>query len=429
MEFFQLTVFLSVIGASLRNAFAHSFNFLVKLMFMSYSINSKDNDVYVENIIIYIDKNLFEWQTHNYNLYKNTNYEDETIVGQKCELGDGLYFFWYNRSFMWVYISVKDPHWQSKKYSFLTIMTFRWNHNSFMKFFNEISKENSNRLPIIYYFSTYSWNNWKKIGYVPKRKISSVILPQNKINLLIEDIKNFFKPETKKFYQKKGINYKRGYLFYGQPGCGKTSMIKALTYEFKYDIYMIDMNGNKLIDELFLLALRQVPSKSIVIFEDIDVAFPDRKIEIEKNKKKKKKKKQPVDEDEDEDDEDDEDDDTTVIKKSRVTMKGFLNAIDGIHSNNNGVIYIYTTNHIEHLDPALLRAGRMDIKIEFLPLTSDGIRRMFLVFYPNKLIEAEKMSKFMKHKEIIPADWNEFLIQNMNQPIEIIMEKIEKEFQ
>lgn len=62
------------------------------------------------------------------------------------------------------------------------------------------------------------------------------------------------------------------------------------------------------------------------------------------------------------------------VKRSGVTFSGLLNAIDGVASQE-GRLFFMTTNHIEKLDPALIRPGRCDVKVRntFL-LCLDGFK-------------------------------------------------------
>ncbi|KAJ0646037.1 putative ATPase, AAA-type, core, P-loop containing nucleoside triphosphate hydrolase [Helianthus annuus] len=60
-----------------------------------------------------------------------------------------------------------------------------------------------------------------------------------------------------------------------------------------------------------------------------------------------------------------------------VTLSGFLNFIDGLWSScGDQRIIVFTTNHKEKLDPALLRPGRMDVHINMSYCTVSGFRLM-----------------------------------------------------
>ena len=62
------------------------------------------------------------------------------------------------------------------------------------------------------------------------------------------------------------------------------------------------------------------------------------------------------------------------------TLSGLLNALDG-PSATTGRLLFMTTNHRNKLDPALIRSGRIDYEIEFRPVTSVQVERLFQRFY------------------------------------------------
>ena len=72
------------------------------------------------------------------------------------------------------------------------------------------------------------------------------------------------------FYVNHGIPYRRGYLFYGPPGVGETSFAIALTSRFNLDIYNLTLSDFDLTDLDLILLFNQLPSRSLVLLEDID---------------------------------------------------------------------------------------------------------------------------------------------------------------
>lgn len=72
-----------------------------------------------------------------------------------------------------------------------------------------------------------------------------------------------------------------------------------------------------------------------------------------------------------------------------LTFSGFLNILDGLASVE-GVIIRLTTNHIERLDPTLLRAGRVDRRFKFSTPTRKELEALFRYFYPNANTELSK---------------------------------------
>uniref|UniRef100_A0A7N2LVW2 AAA+ ATPase domain-containing protein n=1 Tax=Quercus lobata TaxID=97700 RepID=A0A7N2LVW2_QUELO len=151
---------------------------------------------------------------------------------------------------------------------------------------------------------------------------------------LMEDLNNFL--NGKEYYKRIGKAWKRGYLLYGPPGTGKSSLIAAMANYLNFDIYDLDLSDVKSNTELRLLLL-SMPSRSILVIEDIDCSI---KLENREN----------------------ENDHNTGNNK--MTLSGLLNFIDGLWSCcGDERVIIFTTNYKEQLNPALLRPGRMDVHI------------------------------------------------------------------
>ncbi|XP_027076744.2 AAA-ATPase At3g28600 isoform X2 [Coffea arabica] len=158
---------------------------------------------------------------------------------------------------------------------------------------------------------------------------------------IIDDLRTFKK--AKDYYAKIGKAWKRGYLLYGPPGTGKSTMIAAIANFMDYDIYDLELTSVKSNAELKQLLI-DTTSKSVIVIEDIDCSL---------DLTGKRKNKNDGTERDDQ------------ANNRRVTLSGLLNFIDGIWSAcGQERIIIFTTNHLERLDPALIRRGRMDMHIE-----------------------------------------------------------------
>src|SRR5258708_6777115 len=70
-----------------------------------------------------------------------------------------------------------------------------------------------------------------------------------------------------------GIPFRRGYLLYGAPGSGKTSIIHSLAGELGLDIYIISLSKTGLDDSTLSSLISSLPEQCIAIMEDIDAAF------------------------------------------------------------------------------------------------------------------------------------------------------------
>lgn len=223
---------------------------------------------------------------------------------------------------------------------------------------------------------------------IEKRSWKNTIISDTNKQNIEKYIKNFINNDG--HYAKYNISKKMCMLFYGRPGMGKTSIIKTLASEYKYNL--IYANINSLSDEVLPYLYKSVPKNSFVVFEDIDCAFSNR-TEAQNETKKL---------------------DANLQKNNntnKVTLSGFLNALDGL-SSNNGIITILTTNFIDKLDDALIRKGRVDLRIELTP-SPDLYGQMYDRFFE----ASAHREKFIEHctkNDFCLADAQDLCIQNLD---------------
>lgn len=194
-----------------------------------------------------------------------------------------------------------------------------------------------------------SWENWQSVDERDTRSLSSVYLPDGVMEMLTEDVQEFL--NSQEWYRSRGIPWRKGYLFHGVPGSGKTSTITALAGYFRMNLYILNLANSRLSDDGLSWLLTRVPARSILLLEDIDSAFEQRvKAEGVENK---------------------------------LSFSGLLNALDGA-SSKDGTLVFMTTNHLDRLDQALVRPGRADVRVEFAHATEEQAIRMFGAFYPRE---------------------------------------------
>ncbi|KAJ6813771.1 AAA-ATPase ASD, mitochondrial-like [Iris pallida] len=200
-----------------------------------------------------------------------------------------------------------------------------------------------------------NWHGYRSkvrnhVLFVLPASFDTVVMEPGKRKENLDELDTFRR--GKEYYANVGKAWKRGYLLYGPPGMDKSTTVTAMANHMDYDIYDLELTTVKTNSDLKRLLIETM-SKSIILIEDIDCSLEltgKRKQMSKKDEEESEKKKLPAEEKD---------------ESSRVTLSGLLNFNDGLWSASTGErLVVFTTNHIEKLDPALIRRGRMDKHIE-----------------------------------------------------------------
>jgi mitochondrial chaperone BCS1 len=279
---------------------------------------------------------------------------DTTVRNERIAMipAPGKHWFWYGgRPFEVWFSRTENTHERSgRRVESLTFRTLGRNRVFLESFVEDVVRCHVKRQGVQSYLYIHD-DGWDYVeGYSP-RGLASVVLQPGEKEHLLEDVAQFRR--SKQRYEQLGVPYHRGYLFYGPPGTGKTSLVSALAAHCGLSIYVINLAEFN--DRTLTSAVNQVPANSVLLFEDIDCMRGSQSRErpdLEGGRSG-----------------------TTALTTKEnastngVTLSGLLNVLDGFHAPN-GVLFVMTTNHVEKLDPALLRPGRIDYEL-FLGKASD----------------------------------------------------------
>ena len=233
----------------------------------------------------------------------------------------------------------------------------------------------------MFVFDEYWENNGKK----NKRSIDSIYIPKKLKSDLINEFELF---ESKKYItrlEKLGITRKKVIMLEGPPGTGKSSLIMAIASRLERDIAYFSFTP-EITDTKLIKSMQNAPDDSIIVLEDIDCLFEERKV--------------------------------NDTNKNSITFSALLNCLDGLICKN-GMIVIATTNHIDKLDPALIRSGRVDKVVSLTYMKKNEIYEMWLKFMENDYVQDSENTFYELIKKlnlnITPSLLQQYLFKYLDQ--------------
>lgn len=168
---------------------------------------------------------------------------------------------------------------------------------------------------------------WERRSSTYSQTLDNIYIPVDDKNQIISTIDKFI--VNKERYIKFGRPYKTSFLLTGVPGSGKSSIAKALGLKYNRRMYVLNFTKS-LTDDSLIDLFNDINDDSILLLEDIDAYFIDRK-----------------------------------AQDINISFSVLINCLDGALAKGNGLIIIITANNPDRLDPALLRPGRIDKIIKF----------------------------------------------------------------
>ncbi|KAF9586319.1 hypothetical protein BGW38_006941 [Lunasporangiospora selenospora] len=380
---FQLAL-LGGILAGLRVLGSHALEYLKKRVVVTAEFDSRDESY--SWILNWLSDHPYSRDATNFSVSTTIARGAQKLSGEGVGSvqapyflpAPGFHFFWYKNRLLWMYRERARPAGATvatagSPVENITISTLGRSRSILQTLILEAQHkfiERDQSRTVI--FAADQYGAWRRTKSRPKRPLETIVMDPELKSYIVEDAKEFFSSES--WYAERGLPFRRGILLYGSPGTGKTSFIHALAGELGLNIYVINLSNKAISDSTLSELVADTPSRCLLLIEDVDAAFVQR---------------------------------DSNDASSGITFSGLLNSVDGV-SAQEGRILCMTTNHLERLDEALIRPGRVDVRAKFGKATQSQAKELFTKFFPQSVSVSTAHSSAESSKSIdISADKRE----------------------
>ena len=370
----------------------------VKGQFM-VGVRINNNDNLFNCITFWLEEQERVFRCKNFAAKLNYGTDKHTVA---ISVGYGNHIFFYKRRIFYLSRVEKDVNNTTDTKESLYITTYGWSPESIRRFLQDVVPQPAAGVTThIHQYDTY----WSRSAEKKKRDLSSVVLTADNEKKVRNHISQYL--TSKEWYKEHKIPWRTGIILEGPPGTGKSTLSLALCGEFDCNLYIANLS--LMSDEKLIEMFKDLPPKAIILIEDIDsysIATSRKKTRMAKKEEKSLRGTRVGDAPKSEAPQPDDPKDFSF-----GSLSGLLNAIDGICSTEDRIL-IATTNHLEKLDPALIRPGRFELILKIDNLDDETVKKMFAKFYPKFVLPKD----FKVKEGISPATFQTMAIGNKNDP-------------
>lgn len=219
---------------------------------------------------------------------------------------------------------------------------------------------------------------WKSFPFVHPSSFDTVVLDDQVKSKVKGDLELFLK--SKQYYNKIGRVWRRSYLLYGGSGTGKSTFAAAMAKFLSYDLYDIDLS-KELDGSALKMLLMQTTRRSLILVESLDWHL--------------------------------------MGKSTAVSLSAVLNFMDGVVSGcGEERVMVFTMNCKQHIDPLVMRPGRVDVHIYFPLCDFSGFKSLALSHLGIKdhRLFGQVEDLFQNGPQLSPAEISEIMISNRTSP-------------